>query len=336
MHLSKSPCSAPLQVHNDIHIEPVDASDGYSWLGFNLTYTDKVQELVLKNMEKKKPNIAKFYSWLEINGDTPFLFKMRVLYCCMFESIIYSCESWGDIDHISDSLIAIELKALKSCMEIKQSTPNNIIYAELNRPNIVSVIKDRQYNFFKKFLLLKEEDAIAKQIWSNYALDNGFNNPKPHIAYYNSLSGDNQRIFLNNVKLSISSSTKSMDIRYRNLFDLKFNSTLYDSILIEKYRSLVTRWRLSCHKLHIETGRYKSPKLPREARFCKQCLVVEDEQHALFTCKAHYFVRLRHNEVLSNSSVSALLNPKSAEELKLVGLYLKDIEQNIKALDLMQ
>ena len=39
MNLPKSPCSAPLQVCNEIHIEHVNASDGYSWLGFNLTYS---------------------------------------------------------------------------------------------------------------------------------------------------------------------------------------------------------------------------------------------------------------------------------------------------------
>ena len=50
----------------------------------------------------------------------------------------------------------------------------------------------------KKILLLKEDDTIVKQIWTNYALDNGFNNSKIYAAYYNSLSGDNQRAFLGN------------------------------------------------------------------------------------------------------------------------------------------
>ena len=51
-----------MQVDNEINIEPVDNSDDYSWLGFNLTYTDKVQDFVAKNFEKKKPNVAnKFY-----------------------------------------------------------------------------------------------------------------------------------------------------------------------------------------------------------------------------------------------------------------------------------
>ena len=133
MYLSKSPCSAPLQVHKEIQIDLMDASDGYHWLGFNFTYTDKVQELVVKKFEKTKPNVSKFYPWLQINGDAPFVFEMRVVYSCMFESIIYSCESWGDIGHISDSLIAIELKALKYCMEVKQSTLSNLIYTELNQ-----------------------------------------------------------------------------------------------------------------------------------------------------------------------------------------------------------
>ena len=76
--------------------------------------------------------------------------------------------------HISDSLLTIELRALKSCM--KQSTSSN-------RPNIVSVVKDRQCSFMKKYLLLKEDDAIAKQIWTNYALDNGLKDSKVYIAY---------------------------------------------------------------------------------------------------------------------------------------------------------
>ena len=120
MHLS-----APLQVKIAIHIEPMDTSDGYSWLGFNLAYTDNVQELVAKNFEKKKANVAKFYLWLQINGDAPFVSEMRVVYSCMFESIIYSCESWCDTGHISDSLLAIELKL---CMEVKQPIQSNLIY----------------------------------------------------------------------------------------------------------------------------------------------------------------------------------------------------------------
>ena len=49
----------------------------------------------------------------------------------------------------------------------------------------------------------------------------------------------------------------------------------------------------------------------------------------IFISKAHNSVRLNHKDVLAHSSVSSLLNLKSAEKIKLVVLYLKDIKRNI-------
>ena len=127
-----------------------------------------------------------------------------------------------------------------------------------------------------------------------------------------------------------------MDIRYRSLFDLKYNNTLYNSIVNEDCRMLVSRWRLSCHKLHIETGRYKTPKLPRQQRLCKQCGTVEDEHHALFVCNAHYRIRLKFKDRIKWTSVADLLNPSTEEELYVVGEYLKEIEKNMEVLEMCQ
>ena len=82
-----------------------------------------------------------------------------------------------------------------------------------------------------------------------------------------------------------------MDIRYREMSNLKFSKVLYNSCVNDEDRMLITRWRLSCHQLHIETGRYKHPKIERDERICVVCPVLEDENHALFKCYAHSFVR---------------------------------------------
>ena len=111
----------PLRINEDIEIAPVDPLEGYPWLGFHLSYTDNIPELVTYNLEKKKVNIVKFYAWLQINRDTPFMFKMRVLYGCMFQSILYSCEAWGDISHLGEMLLATERKALKACLTCTQN-----------------------------------------------------------------------------------------------------------------------------------------------------------------------------------------------------------------------
>ena len=82
------------------------------------------------------------------------------------------------------------------------------------------------------------------------------------------------------------------------------------------WRKSFTSWRLSCHKLPIETGRHLN--IPRPERKCTKCNlgVLGDEVHALFVCdndelnktrityldqiiiKSPQFQRLSHNDRL--------------------------------------
>ena len=47
----------PLRINEDIEIATVDPLEGYPWLGFHLSYTDNIPELVTYNLEKKNVNI---------------------------------------------------------------------------------------------------------------------------------------------------------------------------------------------------------------------------------------------------------------------------------------
>ena len=96
-------------------------------------------------------------------------------------------------------------------------------------------------------------------------------------------------------------------------------------------RTIITRWRLSCHKLKIETGRYTKPKTDREDRKCVLCNVIDDERHALFECKAHRLVRQQYTELLqTHNDVMKMLNPTSIEEATKVANYFSAIEENMK------
>ena len=127
-----------------------------------------------------------------------------------------------------------------------------------------------------------------------------------------------------------------MDVRYRTLIPLTYNGTLYSSLVNDDIRMIVTRWRLSCHKLHVETGRYKTPKVERHQRLCKMCGILEDEHHALLVCDAHYAIRIRFRDRIRWTSVSDMLHPVNDEDLYAVGEYLKEIEKNMEALKLIQ
>ena len=49
-----------------------------------------------------------------------------------------------------------------------------------------------------------------------------------------------------------------------------------------RYRIALTRIRVSCHRLAIETGRYqKATSLPINQRLCTLCNQVEDEIHLI-------------------------------------------------------
>ena len=121
-----------------------------------------------------------------------------------------------------------------------------------------------------------------------------------------------------------------MSSRYREISNLQYCDILYEEFVIERCRTIITRWRLSCHKLRIEIGRYTRPKTPRHERKCKICNIVEDEQHALFYCSVHVFIRQHYIEIQSQyTTVQTILHPKTATDANTIGKYLIDIEDNM-------
>lgn len=276
-------------------------------------------------------NIAKFYAWLQYNENSPFFVKLKVLYACLFSSMLYSVEAWGNIEGLIEKrLRKIEIEALKRCLGVKSGTSNDLVYIELQQPDIISCIKDRQHKFHQKIMQLTPENAVVKSIWE---LCDRNEDTKQFTEYYKFLEKDNRHNNINSKRNNINNSTNTMDKRYIELIGLNHCHTLYNSTLIDSKRKIITRWRLSCHKLKIETGRYTSPKTPREERKCAMCDVLDDEQHALYRCTAHRLIRARFQDLLTKKKcVMELLNPSSIEEATMIAEYLVAIEDNMKIL----
>ena len=69
---------------------------------------------------------------------------------------------------------------------------------------------------------------------------------------------------------------------------------------IWKYRRALTKFRVSCHNLEIEKGRYEGVLL--ENRICKYCenngvIVIEDEYHFLLHCPLYASIRNKYIEL---------------------------------------
>ena len=117
-----------------------------------------------------------------------------------------------------------------------------------------------------------------------------------------------------------------MKERYHSLTGNAYCPSIYDTFMREEYRILITRWRLSCFDLKVETGRYRG--IPREERLCPICNVLEDENHVIFNCRAYDNIRTQFTDLLQqNPTTRDILNPQNKEIAEKVGLMLKLIEE---------
>ena len=117
--------------------------------------------------------------------------------------------------------------------------------------------------------------------------------------YYDNLSADIVQFNKSNRYNNLQNATNTYNTRYRHLIDIRYNHVIYDNYLPEELRKIIARWRLSSHRLRIETGRQEVPFLQRNLRTCSNCKVIEDEQHAIFHCTVNiYEIMLRLSEFL--------------------------------------
>ena len=84
MHMSHQPTTTPIILDDNKIIKAVEYNDGYNLLGFRLSYSNVIHEIIEKNLSSKMFNIAKFYAWLEYNKQTPFFVKMNSIFLQMF------------------------------------------------------------------------------------------------------------------------------------------------------------------------------------------------------------------------------------------------------------
>ena len=122
---------------------------------------------------------------------------------------------------------------------------------------------------------------------------------------------------------------------------LELFSTLYNSNIpcylnmksSKDKRSLITKFRLSCHTLNIETLRYCRPKVSRDRRFCPFCPEsVESEEHFLLECKKYDSLRIS-NKFISETihvlgkgveAIKHILNPQNQQNSKNITNYIND------------
>ena len=266
-------------------------------LGSHLTHHASLFDEGELHMKKRFSSVVKYYNFLRSNRSAPTKVKMKVLRSCVTTSLLHNCEAFGP--DIPKDLEPTYLKLLKSCFNVRSSTPNFILYIESGFLPIKFIIYLRQYKFYKRFrqsihaksrrekmmsLLLEQQTKFLKhyeKLVSNYAstdeiLNEGLDFVKQKI-----------RTFATNGRSKFS-------------MYLKLNPNLETSPflhIVHPTASDIIRFRVGSHYLPIETGRWCRKQ--RHERLCTSCGTIGDEEHILYHCSLISRVDLSIDDVSS-------------------------------------
>ena len=77
---------------------------------------------------------------------------------------------------------------------------------------------------------------------------------------------------------------------------MNFGYEIYLDVLPPKFRNVLSKLRLSSHKLRIETDRYNRNRINRQLRYCTFCNIndVEDEFHFIIVFPIYTDLRKKY------------------------------------------
>ena len=316
-HFSNKPFTGKLIIDEDTQLSSVDPVKGHRYLGVKFLPTKDIDKIIVFNINERSHNWCKFYAWLEVNEETPIEIKILVLDTCLFCAILYAVEVFGDITCVEKKLRLDEQKALRCILKVKKGTSTDLLYNELKRPDVIARIKDSQVRFYNKIKELSADEAAVISILE-------LCKDTPIVHYYESLVEGYRTRNINERELRISNATSSMLRYYSSVVDVTKKSEIYTNFVDDRFRAVITRWRLSNHKLRIETGRYHTPYLEREHRICFECGVLEDEKHAIYECSAFVHIRTNYELLLGKyPSVTSFLDPEPADIYDVARMLLE-------------
>ena len=256
----------------------------------------RTQKLIAQNATFSMHNLFTVFNQIDI----PTSNKLDIFYSLVLPVLNYSAEVWGT--HPCQDIESVFSKFCRRVLCIKPSTNLNGIYSELGRTPMtihrkLIIIKywikilssKRNTLMFKTYYMLKVDvdrnftyrgnnwAFYVKQTLETIGMVNIWDNQSNMEIQFKPIKERIMDIFKQNWHSSINNSSRlSTYSRFKHIFEYeKYQDIIHES----KYRTSLTRLRLSSHDLAIESGRKYN--IPENERTCKNCNlgVKENEYH---------------------------------------------------------
>ena len=295
--------------------EEIEIVNKYSYLGIVFTTGGSFSEAQVtlsgqaqKAVFKLKRNLAKFEN-LTVKHTLELFDKL------VSPILNYASEIWAFMPAVQ--VERVHLQFCKALLGVKRSCQNDFIYGELGRINYrthrsfiaikywlkILQTNDRKYNVIIYKMLLNDIERFPQKVnWASLVrneLNNlGFNDvwQAQGVGHVNRflviLKTRLKDNFMQNWNARINDSSRASF--YQTFSEFQFQPYL-NMVNIKKFRTALSKLRISSHRLEIEAGRWNKPnKTPRENRKCKYCNMLEDEFHFLFECSNYNNLRTKY------------------------------------------
>ena len=255
----------------------------YVYLGAHFTDDAKLSSVIREHAKSAMKHVNKFAMFTRKNANMPYSLKKKVLDAALFSAMLYSCETWltRNIREVTKHYFS----AIKLLLGVRTTTTNILCLVETGYPELESLIKKRRMNFIQRFIRNSSgEEPLA------HALDLCREaNTKTYRMIEDALSSRKDPVEENLVHIK-AKCEKSTETSSKVATYLTMNPTLevhpiyyLPHTILDEKRVEFSRFRLSAHRLKVETGRWT--RTPRERRTCScDSSSLQDERHALLEC----------------------------------------------------
>ena len=272
------------KIEIELDVGNIKAAPNVLILGSHLVETGLLKDDLKLHFDLRFKNCIKYFNFVRSNRIAPIAIKLKVLTACVTSTLLHNCEAFGNI--LPNGLEALYYKLIKSALNVRPNTPNEIVLIESGLLPLKALVHKRQLSFFRRFKESLRENSARESVFIELCEEE---NQTAYLKHYIELHrtyhkpSDIYKEASLELKRVIQEKSIS-DEHYKYYIYHQFNPQLLPSPFLTcvKGADAITRFRLGSHNLPIETGRWSRVK--REERLCRSCQVVGDERHLLYQC----------------------------------------------------
>ncbi|XP_060563724.1 uncharacterized protein LOC132723080 [Ruditapes philippinarum] len=321
--------------------------DDFSYLGVKFSYNGKFAKT--KNHLLEQARKAMFSIIVKARKlDLPISMQIHLFDSMVAPILLYGSEVWG-IENVN-IIDIFQLKFYKLILNLKQSTPNCMLYGDLGILPLSNHIKSRVLCFWNKILSSKQESIshilydmshslycrnVLKLPWMNsvcklldsLGLSNFWiNNVATSLPLFKKIVKNRLKDqFIQNWHSEMSQSSKCLNYR---MYKSEFRFEKFLDILPSHLALVRLRFRCMNHKMPIESGRFCN--IPRELRVCNLCnnSSLGDEYHYLFNCQffntdRKKYITREYSTNVNSIKFSMLMNSTDRSILLKLAVFCK-------------